>query len=313
MTNQPSPRIGWLGLGRMGSAFADRLEAAGHDLRVWNRTPAKAAPYRDRGVTVVDAVAGLADCDVVFVSVMADADLLDVVVGPSGLLSRADRVPGLIVDTSTVSTGASETVRAACAERSVAFLAAPVSGNAEAVAAGRASFVVSGPEDAATTALPLFECLGQSASYVGEGDGARIMKLCHNLFVGGVFQSLVEALVLAEKGGVSRSEFLRFINGSAMGSMFTRYKAPTLAALDYTPRFTTSGLLKDIDLGLGEATAFGVPMPTMALVRQLLQSAVAQGWGEDDFNRLLDVEARAANLELRPEDAALGNGFETSG
>jgi 3-hydroxyisobutyrate dehydrogenase len=308
MTTQQ--HIGFIGLGRMGGAFAHRLHDAGHKLSVWNRTRAKTMPFAEAGVLVVEKIHDLADNDIVFTSIMADPDLLDVTVGPQGILSRPNGVvPALIVDLSTVSTTVSAQVRAACDARGVKFLAAPVSGNHEAVLAGRAAFAVSGPRDVYDDTLALFEQLGKGASYVGEGELSRLVKLGHNLFVAAVMQSLVEALVLAEKGGIKRSAFLEFINTSAIGSMFTRYKAPTLVNLDYDPRFTAAGLLKDVDLGMNEAKRLGVPLTVIGLMRPLLQSAIGHGWAEDDFNRLLDLQALASGLALESENLEVDNGL----
>jgi 3-hydroxyisobutyrate dehydrogenase len=304
--------IGWLGLGRMGGAFASRLHDAGHRLTVWNRTESKAQRFQDAGVKVAASIAELATNEVVFTSVMADTDLVEVICGPKGLLSGPEQqLPRLVIDCSTVSTTASSQVREFLAARGVDFLAAPVSGNHEAVLAGRASFAVSGPRTVFDASADLFQVLGKGASYIDAGEGSRLVKLSHNLFVAAVFQALIEAMVLAEKGGVSRTAFLEFINNSAIGSMFTKYKAPTLANLDYEPRFTTAGLLKDIDLGLGEAKLLGVPMALIGLMRPLLQSAINHGWAHDDFNRLLDLQALGSALELTGENAVIDNGLGT--
>jgi 3-hydroxyisobutyrate dehydrogenase len=302
--------IGFIGLGRMGGAFAHRLQDNGHQLSVWNRTRSKAAALESAGATVVDTIQDLAGNEVVFTSIMADPDLLQVTLGPGGVLTRSDGiVPNVLIDLSTVSTMASAEVRAACVERGVKYLAAPVSGNHEAVLAGRASFAVSGPEEVFDGVVDLFEQLGKSATWVGEGELSRLVKLGHNLFVAAVMQALVEALTLAEKGGVKRSAFLDFINNSAIGSMFTRYKAPTLANLDYEPRFTATGLLKDVDLGLAETRRLGVPLTLIGLMRPLLQSVVGHGWAEDDFNRLLDLQALASDLQLKSENVVIDNGL----
>ena len=148
-------------------------------------------------------------------------------------------------------------MRAAAEARGVAMLAAPVSGNAKVVKAGKLSFIVSGPSTAYDTAMPYLDALGKGSSYVGEGELARIVKICHNVFLGVVIQSLVEVTVLAEKGGVPRHAFLEFMNNSVMGSTFSRYKSPALVNLDFTPTFTPVLLKKDLDLGLDAAERSG--------------------------------------------------------
>ena len=112
-------------------------------------------------------------------------------------------------------------------------------------------------EGAFEVAQPYLEALGAGVTYVGEGERARLVKICHNLMLGVVAQSLAEITVLAEKGGVSRADFLEFLNDSVMGSTFTRYKTPAYVNLDFTPTFTPPLLLKDFDLGYGRPTSSG--------------------------------------------------------
>ena len=126
------------------------------------------------------------------------------------------------------------------------MLAAPVSGNAKVVAAGKLTIVASGPRKSFDIAEPYLAALGVGVTYVGEGELARMVKICHNLLLGVVAQSLAEITVLAEKGGVKRSAFLEFINNSVMGSQFSRYKTPAFVNLDWTPTFTPVLLRKDL-------------------------------------------------------------------
>jgi 3-hydroxyisobutyrate dehydrogenase-like beta-hydroxyacid dehydrogenase len=237
-------------------------------------------------------------------------DLLEVALGPQGVLSRPGRAPRIMVDCSTVSQEASGKVRAAAAAAGCALLAAPVSGNGKVVKAGRLSLVVSGSRAAYDEALPYLEALGEGVSYVGEGELARIVKICHNVFLGVVTQSLAEITVLAEKAGAPRHAFLDFINKSVMGSTFTRYKTPAFVNLDFTPTFTPVLLRKDLDLGLAAARKHEVPMPVAALVREIVQSLIGTGAADRDFATLLELEAKAAQLPLRPEGVPVSDGLE---
>ncbi|HYC15425.1 MAG TPA: NAD(P)-dependent oxidoreductase, partial [Stellaceae bacterium] len=242
-------RVGWIGAGRMGAAIAERLLAAGNKLAVYNRTRAKAEPLVARGARIVDGIADLADCDIVFVIVAESKDLLEVISGPKGLLSRPGHTPRIVVDSSTVSESSSAEARALLAARGAAFLCAPVSGNPKVVRAGKLSVVVSGPQQAYEEAAPYLRLFGRGVSYVGEGERARIVKICHNVFLGVVAQTLAEITVLAEKNGVPRHAFLAFINDSVMGSTFSRYKTPAYVNLDFAATFTPPLLRKDLDLG----------------------------------------------------------------
>ncbi|WP_199919339.1 NAD(P)-dependent oxidoreductase [Streptomyces sp. NRRL S-1824] len=141
---QDRPRIGWVGVGRMGFQLAARLLDAGHDVAVYNRTRSKAEPLAERGATLVDRPADLADRDVVFTIVAASPDLEAVTTGPGGVLTSPDAAPGVLIDNSTVSTRMSALIRSESAKRGTDFLAAPVSGNPKVIAAGKLTVAVSG-------------------------------------------------------------------------------------------------------------------------------------------------------------------------
>jgi 3-hydroxyisobutyrate dehydrogenase len=307
--NLKDRRVGWVGTGRMGYALASRLLEAGCDLGVYNRTKAKAEPLAELGATVVDTPAELADRDVVFTMVAGPADFKEVVLGDRGILANPDATPRVIVDSTTISPEASAEVAAEAERRGCALLAAPVSGNPKVVAAGLLTFVVSGPEAAYEEALPYIERLGKGVTYVGEGERARLVKICHNLMLGVVAQSLSEIVVLAEKGGVSRAAFMEFLNDSVMGSMFTRYKTPAYVNLDFKPTFTPALLFKDFELGFQAARELGVPMPVAAAAKEVVQALMGNGYDDVDFAALLELEAKGAGLDLTPEGADVSDGL----
>jgi 3-hydroxyisobutyrate dehydrogenase len=262
---------------------------------------------------VVDAPADLADRDIVFTMVGGPDDFKAVILGEDGLLSRPYAAPSVIVDSSTISPDASAQVRSETESRGVALLAAPVSGNPSVVDAGKLTVVVSGPDEAWQAARPYLELFGAGATYVGEGDAARLVKICHNLMLGVVAQSLAEITVLAEKGGVSRAALLEFLNKSVMGSMFTRYKTPAIVNLDFTPTFTPALLYKDFSLGFDAAEEHGVPMPVAAAAQQAVQTLKGFGYEDTDFMALLELEARASSLELEPENVPVSDGLSDDG
>jgi 3-hydroxyisobutyrate dehydrogenase len=302
-------RLGWLGTGRMGAQLIRRLLAADHDVSVFNRTLAKAQPLAAHGAKVVDSASDLASCEIVFVMVGTSEDLIDAVLGAGGLLS-GEAAPSILVDCSTVSADASAQVRAEAEARGTALLAAPVMGNPRVARAGKLTLAVSGPRAAFDEAEPYLNLLGAGSTYVGQGELARIVKLCHNLFLGTVAQSMAEITVLAEKSGVSRQAFLACINSSVMGSLFTRYKTPAYVNLDFTPTFTAALLRKDFDLGLAAAREREVPLPVASLVHQIVQGLVGRGHGGQDFATLLQLEAESAGLTLISENAEVSDGLE---
>lgn len=302
-------RIGWVGAGRMGFSMASRLLKAGCDLSIYNRTRAKAEPLTALGATVVDSPADLADRDIVFTMVAGPEDFLKIVSGENGVLSRDGTAPRILIDCTSVSEEASAAVRHEAAQKGVAYLAAPVSGNAKVVKAGKLSIVASGPRDTYDEALPYLEALGVGASYVGEGEAARVVKICHNVLLGVVTQSLAEITILAEKAGVPRHAFLDFMNKSVMGSVFTRYKTPSFVNLDFSVTFTPALLRKDLDLGLSAAHSLNVPMPMAAQTREIIQTMIGNGFTDTDFSELLTLQAQASGMKLEPENIEVSDGL----
>ena len=302
-------RIGWVGAGRMGFSMASRLLKAGCDLSIYNRTRAKAEPLTALGATVVDSPADLADRDIVFTMVAGPEDFLKIVSGENGVLSRDGTAPRILIDCTSVSEEASAAVRHEAAQKGVAYLAAPVSGNAKVVKAGKLSIVASGPRDTYDEALPYLEALGVGASYVGEGEAARVVKICHNVLLGVVTQSLAEITILAEKAGVPRHAFLDFMNKSVMGSVFTRYKTPSFVNLDFSVTFTPALLRKDLDLGLSVAHSLNVPMPMAAQTREIIQTMIGNGFTDTDFSELLTLQAQASGMKLEPENIEVSDGL----
>ena len=302
-------KLGWIGIGRMGYAMAERLAKGGADVTVWNRTRAKAEPLAAHGAKVADRLADLAACDIVFCMVSTWDDVREVILGPHGLLAGSGKAPGLVVECSSISLEGSAELREMLAARGIDMLAAPVSGNAKVIKAGRLSFVCSGPRAAYDRALPFLELIAPAASYVGEGELARIVKICHNVFLGVVTQSLAEITVLAQKAGVPRHAFLDFMNQSVMGSTFSRYKTPAFVNLDFKVTFTPQLLRKDLDLGLDAGRRFDVPMPLASITRDLVQTLIGHGMTDEDFAKLLVLQAEASGLTLVPENVPVGDGL----
>ncbi len=303
--------IGWIGLGRMGEAMVKRLLAAGNAVSVWNRTRSKAEPLAAYGATIVDRKADLAGQDIVFTMVSTTDDLIEVLFASGGLVTGTTR-PRIVVDMSSISQEGSAEVRRRLEEIGVAYLAAPVSGNAKVCKAGKLLVVASGPEPIYQQALPYLQALGRSVMRVGEGELSRVWKIAHNTMFGVIIQSLCEITVLAEKAGIPRHVFLASINDSVLGSMYTRYKTPMLVNLGFDKvTFTPKLLLKDMDLGLGAARANGVAMPAAAATRESIAAMVGRGYEDIDFAVLLVEMARNAGLELSPEGVEVSDGLES--
>ena len=314
-TRPATPTVGWIGTGRMGYEMAARLAQGGADVLAWNRTRAKAEPLTKYGAQVAGQLSELAARDVVFCMVAAWKDVKQVM---QELLAGKQQ-PRVVIECSSISLEGSAELRAMLAARGIAYLAAPVSGNAKVIKAGKLSFVCSGPKRSFEEALPLLKMIAPAASYVGEGELARICKIAHNVMLGVVIENLIEITLLANKMGVPRHAFLAFMNNGVMGSMFTRYKSPALVNLDWTTTFTPELLRKDLDLGLALGREWDVPMPVTAATREVLQTHFGaatlhkdpQAYLAKDFAALMETMALAAGMTLESEKQNVPTGLES--
>jgi 3-hydroxyisobutyrate dehydrogenase-like beta-hydroxyacid dehydrogenase len=282
-SEDPRLTAGVIGLGNMGTAIAERLLDAGSELRVFNRTPAKAKPLAARGAVVVETAGELAaDVDVVLTSLPDDAAFEAVA---AEIVESAQ--PGtVLVDVSTVSPAASARVAAIADDAAVAYLRAPVSGNPTVVRAGNLTFIVSGARETLEHVEPVLLAIGPTIHHVGDGEQARVVKLAINLMIAGLAQLISEALVLGEASGVSREALLRVMASSAVGAPFVEYKTEPLLRDDYSATFTTALMEKDIDLVLDAAGTARVQLPLARDLKELLHSAIGAGYGDDDFMAL---------------------------
>lgn len=318
--SQNTHRLGWIGMGRMGTPMAELLLKPGHDVKLWNRTKSKAEPLAKKGAHLVDAPSDLGDVDIIFTMVSTGKDLRQVYFGENGVASGGKgKVPKIFVDCSSISVEESAEFRDKLKGLGADYLAVPVSGNGKCVKAGKLSTVVSGPKAAYDIAKPYIDTFGKAGtSYVGEGELARICKIAHNVMLGVVIQNLAEITILAEKHGVPRHAFLDFMNNSVMGSTFTRYKSNALVNLDWTTTFTPELLRKDLDLGLAAGRKYNVPMPTTVAARETLQGHFGAATLKDDpehylgldFAAILETQALLSGIKLDSENVPIPTGLE---
>jgi 3-hydroxyisobutyrate dehydrogenase len=312
-------KIGWIGTGRMGYPMVERLLKAGYDVTIWNRTRAKAEPLAKLGGKVVDKLFDLKDVDVLFSIVATGKDLDQVYFGKNSVTGHGGKLPRVFVDCSTIAVEESASVRDRLKQLGSEYVAAPVSGNAKVIKAGKLSAVISGNEAACKTIAPMLEAIApQGVSYVGDGELARVCKIAHNVMLAVVIENLIEITLLANKMGVPRHAFLAFMNNGVMGSMFTRYKSPALVNLDWTTTFTPELLRKDVDLGLALGREMDVPMPVTAATREVLQTHFgaatlkpnAEEYLQKDFAALMETMALAAGMKLASENKNVPSGLE---
>lgn len=275
-------KIGWIGLGKLGLPMAGRLVATGHAVTGFDQNAARMTLARERGIALAathdEALEG---ASLVFTS-LPDDRVLDAAIVRSGLLERL--APGaILIETSTVSPGASAAVAEAAAKTGVAYLRLPISGSAPLAETGQVSCFASGPRAAFDQAKPVLEGFTKAQTWLGEGEQARYAKLAINLMIGVSAGMMAEALALARKGGIDWNTFLGVMGESAVASPFVKYKAGPLAARDFSPMFTARQFIKDLDLIVDAAGSVLVPVPLAAMLRQSYSAILAEGEGDEDF------------------------------
>ena len=292
--------IGFIGLGAMGGAMARRLLEAGHPLRVWNRSAAKAEPLLGLGAAAAATSPAEAARGGLVITMLADDQALEAVTsGDAGILVGLGE-GGLHVSMSTVAPATARRLAKAHAERGAAYLGAPVFGRPDAAAAGKLWVLQSGASAARERARPLFDVLGQGVFDFGDDPGAaNVVKLAGNFLILAAVEALAEAFTLGEKNGIKR-EALADLFGRTLFAcpVYQTYGRAVAAQQPTAGGFRLALALKDVDLALGAAAASAVPMPLASLLHDRLLSALAKGGGDLDVSRLaLEVSESAG---LRP-------------
>jgi len=272
--------VGFIGLGNMGAAIAANLRKAGHELTVWNRSPAKALPLVEAGAVLAatpkEAAAG---CAAVVTMLADDAALRTVLDGANGLLAGLAN-HALHVSMSTIAVATAENLTAEHRARGQRFLCAPVFGRPEAAAAGKLYIVAAGNPADIEFADPLFRAAGQRVFVVGKTPAAAsLVKLCGNFMILSAIESLAEAMTLAEKGGVPKAQLLEVLTGSLFDTPVFHGYGKALVDGRFRPAGFAAPLgLKDMRLAAQSAEALRVPMPLLGVLRDhLLQTIAVEG------------------------------------
>jgi 3-hydroxyisobutyrate dehydrogenase-like beta-hydroxyacid dehydrogenase len=278
-----SKNVAFIGIGKMGLPMSILVAKAGYTVTAFDQSAARLSEARGQGVAVASSPADAAKGSPVVVSSLPDdAALRAVMLSPTGLIS-AMAPKSILIETSTVSAEASTEVDAAAQARDIAYLRAPVSGNASIVHTGALSCFVSGPRGAFERVKPLFASFTRAQTYLGPREEARFAKLAVNLMIAVSAAMMAESLALARKGGIAWQDILNVLDDSAVASPMVKYKTAPLRTRDFESTFSCKQMAKDLDLILGAGHAIGVPLQLAAQVRETYGALVAQGDGETDF------------------------------
>ena len=291
-------KLGFIGLGNMGAAIAANLLRAGHELAVWNRSPGKARGLLDAGALLAPTPGAAAtDRDAVFTMLADDAALESVLAGDEGLWQALD--PGAThVSLSTISTRAADRVAREHAARAQRYLSAPVFGRPEAAAAAKLFIVAAGPRRDVDALESLFAAIGQRTFYVGETpSSANLVKLCGNFMIMAAIESMAEAMTLAHKGGVPKSQLLEVLTGTLFDAPIFRNYGAVIVEERYRPAgFAVPLGLKDMSLVRESQEALRVPMPVLNVLRDHLLQTLAQEGEDVDWSAIARTVAKNGGL-----------------
>jgi 3-hydroxyisobutyrate dehydrogenase len=308
MLNMTTKKIGWIGLGNMGTPMVKNLLKAGFEVSVFNRTAAKATPLVEAGAKLVASPAALwAVADTIITMVADDAALQQIHQGAEGLLagayaegfgarrerpfegtvetrseSSARGFGATVIDMSTVSPATSRELAAKLAVRGVDYLDAPVAGSVKPAELGQLVIMVGGKKEVYEKAAPIFEKLGKAQFYLGQQGAGNNAKLAINTLLAFNMQGLAEAVLFANEHGVLPEAMLAIIGESALANPITKMKTANILAANYQPAFALKHLAKDLRLAQGQ----GLHTPGGEAMHDSFQQALAQGWGEKDISAI---------------------------
>jgi 3-hydroxyisobutyrate dehydrogenase len=291
-----SKRIGFAGLGLMGSRMSRHFLERGHALAVWNRTAERCEPLRQAGASVAASPRALAERSDVVIGCVADPPAVErLLFADDGVLAAAR--PGLCyVETATISPELARRSAAALRARGAEHLEAPMTGSKNGAAGGTLLFMTGGRRETHDELLDVLLVMGAKAVYCGETGSASVVKLVGNALISYMLEGLCEGLVVARKAGVPLETVLEVVQASGYASPYYNFKGQAIARRDFDTHFSIDLLVKDQTLMLAEAAAQRAPMPALAAVREVFQAARGQGHGGEDIAAVVKVLERGAGL-----------------
>ncbi|MBM7050259.1 MULTISPECIES: NAD(P)-dependent oxidoreductase [Rhizobium] len=290
-------KVGFIGLGQMGSAMAANLLKAGHEVTVYNRSRDKAEALAGQGAKVAATVADACGGEAVFTMLAHDDALSAVVHGDGGVLASLGK-GAVHISASTISVAMSERLTREHAAAGQRFVAAPVFGRPEAAAAAKLFVAAAGSPDAIEAVTPLFDAIGQRTFVLGEEPkAANLVKLSGNFLIASVIESLGEAMALVEKGGVDRHAYLDLLTSTLFNAPVYKTYGGLIADRKFKPAGFTAPLgQKDIRLALAAGEALNVPLPLASLLRDRFLTLLAHGGEELDWSAIGALAAKDAGL-----------------
>lgn len=297
-------QVGFVGLGIMGKPMCRNLMKAGHQLTVFDIVPEAVAELAGAGATAASSARDVAAASEITITMLPDGPDVDAaVLGPGGVLEGAK--PGsAVVDMSSISPIVAQKVGAACAEKGVEFLDAPVSGGEPKAIDGTLAIMVGGAQSTFDRVLPLFQSVGSTATLTGAVGAGNVTKLANQIMVACNIAAMGEALVLATKAGLDPEVVFNAVKGGLAGSTVLNAKAPMVISRNFKPGFRIRLHQKDLRNALLAAESMKVSLPFTSMVQQMLVALMNGGRGELDHSAIVTMIEDMAKVEVKKPTAA---------
>lgn len=297
-------RVGYIGLGLMGSGIARNLLKAGHQLVVHNRSRAIVEQFAGEGAIPATSPREVAEqVDFVFTNLPDSPDVEQVALGKDGIIEGAHK--GLIfIDNSTIKPETARKIAGELGKVGIMALDAPVSGGDIGARAGTLSIMVGGPKEAFDTTLPLFEAMGKTITWVGESGAGQIAKIANQIVVAGTMVAIGEALVMAQKCGVDPQRVVQAISRGAAQCWALDNKPQKIFKRDLKPGFKAYMQAKDLKIVIDTGRTYNVPIPLTALTHQMYEAMIGMGNGDLDNSAVITVLEALANVQVGVEPEA---------
>ncbi len=286
----------------MGYPMARNLLRAGHEVALWSHSAEKARRLAgEAGGRFAETPRDAAECaECVFLCVGDTRMSKEVILGKNGVRDGL-KAGAVVADASTISPSESRRTGEALHEVGASLLDAPCTGSIPGAESGTLTFMIGGDKAVFDATKPYFEPMGKRLYYCGGPGMGLHAKLTQNLILANILWAFNEGMVMSQKAGVDPQLMLEILENSAAKSGLIAYKAPFVFRRDFSPYFSTKWMHKDLGLALDSGTEMGVPLPLTGLARQLYQTAISSGLGEDDYCSTIKVLEELAGVEVKPK------------
>jgi len=290
-------KVAFIGMGTMGAAMALNILKAGHEVTVHNRTREREEPVAEAGARRAGSPKEAAQGAEIVVTCVSDTpDVEAVVLGENGII-QGSTAGTVVVVMSTISPSATRRIGAALAKKGIRMLDAPVSGGSEGAQKGTLAIMVGGAAEDVAKAMPVLSAMGKTITHVGPSGAGQFTKAINQVIVGGFYLAVAEGMTFGLKAGLDMEKVVQALAGGAAGSWVLNFRSGNMIKNEYPLGFRVRLHRKDVAIAMQAARELGVFLPTTALVEQIENGLISQGYGDEDLSALARLIRQQSGLE----------------